>query len=98
MSLVETNWLQKNLENVKIIDCSWHMPQTKRDGFSISINDLLNEDMFQEKHLKIYVATTNLRKLITQKEHYNKIIFNITLLIKFKIYVCYQISFFHKLF
>jgi len=34
MSLVETDWLQKNLENVKIIDCSWHMPQTKRDGFS----------------------------------------------------------------
>ena len=34
MSLVETDWLQKNLENVKIIDCSWHMPQAKRDGFS----------------------------------------------------------------
>ena len=34
MSLVETDWLQKNLENVKIIDCSWHMPQTKRDGYS----------------------------------------------------------------
>ena len=32
MSLVETDWLEKNLENVKIIDCSWHMPQTKRDG------------------------------------------------------------------
>ena len=34
MSLVETGWLEKNLNNVKIIDCSWHMPQTKRDGFS----------------------------------------------------------------
>ncbi len=33
MSLVETNWLEKNLNNVKIIDCSWHMPQTKRNGF-----------------------------------------------------------------
>ena len=33
MSLVETNWLEKNLDNVKIIDCSWHMPQTKRNGF-----------------------------------------------------------------
>jgi len=32
MSLVETDWLEKNLQNVKIIDCSWHMPQTKRNG------------------------------------------------------------------
>ena len=34
MSLVETDWLERNLEHVKIIDCSWHMPQTKRIGFS----------------------------------------------------------------
>ena len=33
MSLVETDWLEKNLNNVKILDCSWHMPQTKRNGF-----------------------------------------------------------------
>ena len=33
MSLVNTNWLEKNLNKVKIIDCSWHMPQTKRSGF-----------------------------------------------------------------
>ena len=34
MSLVETEWLNKNINNLKIIDCSWHMPQTKRNGFS----------------------------------------------------------------
>jgi thiosulfate/3-mercaptopyruvate sulfurtransferase len=33
MSLVEADWLEKNLDNVKIIDCSWHMPQSNRDGF-----------------------------------------------------------------
>ena len=32
MSLVETDWLEKNIDKVKIIDCSWHMPQTKRNG------------------------------------------------------------------
>ncbi len=32
MSLVETDWLEKNISSVKIIDCSWHMPQTKRRG------------------------------------------------------------------
>ena len=33
MPLVDSNWLEKNLHKVKIIDCSWHMPQTKRNGF-----------------------------------------------------------------
>ena len=33
MSLVETDWLEKNLHSVKIIDCSWHMPQVNRDGY-----------------------------------------------------------------
>ena len=33
MSLVSTDWLMTNLNKVKIIDCSWHMPQTKRNGF-----------------------------------------------------------------
>ena len=32
MSLVETDWLEKNINDIKIIDCSWHMPQTKRNG------------------------------------------------------------------
>ena len=33
MSLVTTEWLKDNLGKVKIIDSSWHMPQTKRNGF-----------------------------------------------------------------
>ena len=32
MSLISTEWLEKNLFNVKIIDGSWHMPATKRSG------------------------------------------------------------------
>ena len=32
MSLINSDWLEDNLNNVKIIDCSWHMPQTKRNG------------------------------------------------------------------
>ena len=32
MSLVNTDWLEKNLNKVKIIDCSWHMPQANRSG------------------------------------------------------------------
>ena len=33
MSLVTTKWLKDNFDKVKIIDCSWHMPQTKRVGY-----------------------------------------------------------------
>tara|TARA_B100001057_G_scaffold330085_1_gene330456 strand:- start:83 stop:898 length:816 start_codon:yes stop_codon:yes gene_type:complete len=33
MSIIETDWLEKNLNKVKIIDCSWHMPQTQRNGY-----------------------------------------------------------------
>ena len=33
MSLVSTNWLLKNLNNVKIIECSWHMPNANRDSY-----------------------------------------------------------------
>ena len=33
MILVSTEWLNKNCSKVKIIDASWHMPQTNRDGF-----------------------------------------------------------------
>jgi thiosulfate/3-mercaptopyruvate sulfurtransferase len=32
MSLIETVELQAKLETIKIIDCSWHMPQTNRNG------------------------------------------------------------------
>ena len=31
MSVVTTDWLEKNLSEVKIIDCSWHMPGINRN-------------------------------------------------------------------
>tara|TARA_Y100000590_G_scaffold241871_1_gene271952 strand:+ start:126 stop:935 length:810 start_codon:yes stop_codon:yes gene_type:complete len=31
MTLVSTDWLNENLNKVKIIDASWHMPSSKRD-------------------------------------------------------------------
>ena len=33
MSLVDTDWLENNIEKVKIIDSTWHMSQTQRNGF-----------------------------------------------------------------
>ena len=31
MSLVSSDWLENNLNDVKIIDCSWHMPGIDRN-------------------------------------------------------------------
>jgi len=42
MSLVSTDWLEKSLSKVKIIDCSWHMPQANRNGF----------EEYKKKHIK----------------------------------------------
>ena len=33
MSLVSTDWLDKNINKVKILDASWHMPNSKRNGY-----------------------------------------------------------------
>ena len=46
MSLVSTNWLNKNLRKVKIIDCSWHMPSTKRDGYNEYLKEHIPEAIF----------------------------------------------------
>ena len=59
MPLVDTNWLEKNINKVKIIDSSWHMPQVKRSGleeyteehipnaifFDLDKNSKLNTDL-----------------------------------------------------
>ena len=32
MSLVSTQWLQNNIDKVKVLDSSWHLPSSKRDS------------------------------------------------------------------
>jgi len=57
MSLVNTNWLEENLDKVKIIDCSWHMPQTKRNGFEEYKNQHIENAIFfdLDKNSKTYI-------------------------------------------
>ncbi len=73
MSLVETDWLDKNLENVKIIDCSWHMPQIKRNG--------LEEYKFQHIPEAIFFnlddnskKDTELPHMLVEKDIWEKIV------------------------
>ena len=73
MSLVETDWLEKNLDHVKIIDCSWHMPQTKRDGFAeYKTKHIPNTIFFDlDKNSK---KNTNLPHMLVEMDNWNKII------------------------
>ena len=42
MNLVTTEWLEKNLDSVKIFDASWHMPSAKRNA----------KKEYYERHIK----------------------------------------------
>ena len=46
MSLVQTDWLEENINDVKIIDCSWHMPKVKRDSFEEYKNNHIPNTIF----------------------------------------------------
>tara|TARA_B100000683_G_scaffold43701_1_gene39365 strand:+ start:455 stop:1273 length:819 start_codon:yes stop_codon:yes gene_type:complete len=73
MSLVETEWLQKNLQNVKIIDCSWHMPQTKRNGYDeYKKNHIPNTIFFDlDNNSK---KDTDLPHMLVSKDDWDKIV------------------------
>ena len=72
MSLVDTNWLQENINNVKIIDCSWHMPQTKRNGLNEYNEEHIPEAIFfdLDKNSKI---DSDLPHMLTDKNSWKKI-------------------------
>ena len=73
MTLVDTNWLEKNLDKVKIIDCSWHMPQAKRNGFNeyreFHIENAIFFDL--DKNSK---ADTDLPHMLTDIQSWEKIV------------------------
>ena len=73
MSLVDTNWLEKNIDNVKIIDCSWHMPQTNRSGLKeyqkMHIKNAIFFDL--DKNSKI---DTDLPHMLTDKTSWQRIV------------------------
>ena len=73
MSLVDTSWLENNLNNVKIIDCSWHMPQTSRNGFEEFKKQHIPNSIFfdLDKNSKL---NTDLPHMLTDKISWEKIV------------------------
>ena len=46
MSLVTTDWLENNLNKVKILDCSWHMPNVNRNSYEEYLQEHIPEAIF----------------------------------------------------
>ena len=72
MSLVDSNWLEEKIDNVKIIDCSWHMPQAQRNGLEEYNKDHIPNAIFfdLDKNSKI---NTDLPHMLTDIKSWEKI-------------------------
>ena len=75
MSLVDTNWLEDNINNIKIIDCSWHMPQTQRNGFEEYTEEHIPNAIFfdLDKNSK---TDTDLPHMLTDSKSWENIMSN----------------------
>ena len=75
MSLVDTSWLERNINKVKIIDCSWHMPQTQRNGFEEYTKEHIPTAIFfdLDKNSKL---DTDLPHMLTDIKSWEKIMSN----------------------
>ena len=73
MSLVTSNWLEENLFDVKIIDCSWHMPGINRDPYEeFSKNHIPNAIFFDLD--KNSDQTKDLPHMLPSKEKWEEIV------------------------
>ena len=43
---MDTDWLEKNVNQVKVIDCSWHMPAEKRNAHEEFKNEHIQNAIF----------------------------------------------------
>ena len=73
MSLVSTDWVEKNINNLKIIDCSWHMPNVKRDGYNEYLKEHITNALFFDLD-KNSDQKSNLPHMLTNSKEWEKIV------------------------
>ena len=73
MTLVSTHWLDENLRKVKIIDCSWHMPLTQRDGYNEYLEEHIPEAIFFDID-KNSEPNTDLPHMLPKASYFKKIV------------------------
>ena len=76
MSLVDTDWLEKNINKVKVIDCSWHMPAENRNAEEEFKNEHIPNAIFfdLDKNSK---NDTDLPHMLPTLDEWNKIVSNL---------------------
>ena len=75
-NLVSTEWLEKNLNNVKILDCSWHLPNSNRNALKeFNTSHIKNSIFFdiEENSNK----NTSLPHMLTNKNDWETIVSNL---------------------
>ena len=76
MSLVTTEWLEKNISKVKVIDSSWHMPNVDRDGYKEYIKEHIQNAIFFDID-KNSDKDSNLPHMLCKKNEWEKILSNL---------------------
>ena len=74
--LVSTEWLNKNLNNVKILDASWHLPNINRNSFEEYKTDHIVNSIFFDID-KYSNQRTNLPHMLPSKDDWEIIISNL---------------------
>ena len=75
MSIVSTEWLSKNHSNVKIIDSSWHMPSSGRNGFQEYNKQHIENSIFFDID-KNSNKKNKLPHMLPEQHEWNKIVSN----------------------
>ena len=75
MSLVSTDWLEKNFNDVKILDASWHMPSTNRDAYKEFLIEHIENSQFFDLDKNSELDST-LPHMLPSKKKWQKIISN----------------------
>ena len=72
-NLVTTDWLEQNLESVRVLDGSWHLPNTSRNAFNeFKLNHIKNANFFDiDKNSN---KKTKLPHMLPEKKDWEKIL------------------------
>ncbi len=75
MTLVTTDWLEKNLTGVKILDASWHMPSSNRHAYNEFLEGHIEEAQFFDLD-KNSDENSSLPHMLPNKKKWQNIISN----------------------
>ena len=76
MSIVSTDWLANNLAKVKVIDSSWHMPNSNRDPYKEYKNEHIKNAIFFDID-KFSNNKTELPHMLPDEREWEKIVSNL---------------------